>query len=324
MAVPTNTHSTFDMKGIREDLAKQIHMVENTETPMFSMAGTEKAKARTFDWQTDALPAVDAGNAQIPGDDFSAAAVTPTVRVKNHSQFLTKQFVVSDDVDTVNTAGRARETVYQTMMHGLALRRDAEAVMLANNASVAGGEGTAPETAGLLAWIETNSDRGTGGADGGYNAGTGLVSAATNGTQRAYTDIETRVNGLMQTAFSNGAKPTTIMAPPFGKRELSENMTGIATLHREVNGRGQASVIGATDLYVSDFGELRIVPNAHMSTRDVLVIDPKAVKKCILRNFKTEKMGKTGDNTKYMLKFDFGVKVTNERSLGVVADLNAS
>ena len=40
--------------------------------------------------------------------------------------------------------------------------------------------------AGLAAWLETNTDRGTGGADGGYNEGTGFVVAATDGTQRAF------------------------------------------------------------------------------------------------------------------------------------------
>jgi hypothetical protein len=324
MAVPTNTHSTYDMAGIREQLADKISSVDNTETPMFSMAGTEKAEARSFDWQTDALPAVDDTNANIPGNDFSGSAVSATARVKNYCQFVTKEYTLSDDADAVKTAGRARETVYNTMKFGLALRRDVEAIMLKNQASVVGSESVAPKTAGVLTWIETNTDRGATGADGGYNSGTGIVDAATNGTQRAYTTIETIVNGLMQTAFTNGAKPSVLMSNAFGKREMSANMTGIATLYRDANGSKQASVIGATDLYVSDFGELRIVPNAHMSTRDVLLLDPKAVKKCVLRNFQTEKMGKTGDNTKYMIKYDFGVKVLNEKSLGVAADMNAS
>lgn len=324
MAVPANTHSTFDMVGIREQLANTITTVENTRTPMYSMAGMEKAKARSFDWQTDALPAVDGANANIPGNDYAGSAVSPTARVKNYCQYLTKEFGISDDADAVDAAGRARETTYQTLKFGLALRRDCEAVMLNNTASVVGDESTAPRTAGVPAWITTNADRGATGADGGYNSGTGLVAAATDGTQRAYTTIETIINGLMQTAFNNGAHPSVVMAPAFGKKELSANLTGIATLYRDANGSGQASVVGATDLFISDFGELRIVPNAHMRDREVLLLDPKTVKKCVLRNFETKKMGKTGDNQKYMLGIDFGVKVLNERSLAIAADMNAS
>src|SRR5580658_10315175 len=83
MALPTNTFTTYSATGNREDLSDMIFRIDPTDTPF--MTGIEKTKATAVnhEWQTQALAAANAGNAQLEGDDATADATTPTVRLGN-------------------------------------------------------------------------------------------------------------------------------------------------------------------------------------------------------------------------------------------------
>ncbi|MEM7209564.1 MAG: DUF5309 family protein [Pseudomonadota bacterium] len=323
MPQPTNTWDGFDIVGWREDLSNMISNISPTDTPFISNARKESCSNRYFEWQTDSLAAANGANAHIPGDDSTASALSPTVRVGNRTQTMRKDFVVEDGVDSADTAGRAKETGYQIAKNAAELKRDEEAVMLANVASDAGSSSAAPRTAGLPAWLTSNVDRDTvnSGASGGFSGGT--VSAATDASDdRVWTGIEDQIRGVMQSAYDNGGQPKTIMCGTYGKMQLTDNLNGIATLYRDV-GVSAATVVGATDVYVSDFGELMIVPNRFQRARDLYLLDWDKVCVSTFRPYKLQELGKTGDSTKYMMLCEKGLKVDNEASHGVVADLDA-
>ena len=65
MAQPSNTFSTYDSVGNREDLSDIIFDISPTETPGMTMAKKTKATATNHEWQTDALAAASATNAVI-------------------------------------------------------------------------------------------------------------------------------------------------------------------------------------------------------------------------------------------------------------------
>ena len=120
MAAPTNTLQTYQAKGIREDLEDVIYRIAPTETPFLSAIAKTKASSTFHEWQTQDL-ATAANNAQIEGDDATAAAATPTARIGNYTQISSKTVVVSGTQQAVNTAGRDDELAYQVSLKGLEL-----------------------------------------------------------------------------------------------------------------------------------------------------------------------------------------------------------
>ena len=107
MARPTNTFSTFEAIGNREDLKDFIENISPTDCPFTNGVGKAKAQNVYFEWQTDALAAPNTSNAQIEADDTTVAAVTPTVRVGNRTQISNASVVISRTQETVQKAGRS-------------------------------------------------------------------------------------------------------------------------------------------------------------------------------------------------------------------------
>jgi hypothetical protein len=213
MAQLAGTTDTYDLKGLREDLQNTIFMLTPEDTPLISNIGRDKASATKHEWQTDVLAAPDTTNAQIEGDEYVYADRAPTVRVGNYTQISRKPVLITGTLEAVDKAGRASELKYQSIKAGKELKKDQEAILLSNQASVAGSNSVARKLGGLAAWLTSNVSRGSTGANGGYNAGTGLVVAATNGTQRALT--EPLMKTVWQSAYVNGGNPR--IAGDFGR-----------------------------------------------------------------------------------------------------------
>ena len=89
MAAPTNTYTSTAAVGNREDLADVIYRISPTETPLLSLAERVSADNTLHEWQTQAL-ATPADNAQAEGDDATADAAIPTVRLGNRTQIARK------------------------------------------------------------------------------------------------------------------------------------------------------------------------------------------------------------------------------------------
>ena len=84
------------------------------------------------------------------------------------------------------------------------------------------------------------------------------------------------------------------------------------------------TIIGAADVYMSDFGTLQVVPNRFQRERDAFVLDPEYASVCYLRPIQAVDLAKTGDAEKKMMICEFGLKVSNEAAHGGVFDLNVS
>jgi hypothetical protein len=86
---------------------------------------------------------------------------------------------------------------------------------------------------------------------------------------------------------------------------------GIATKYNEVNSPSQADIIGAADVYVSSFGNHKVVLNRYMRSEAVLCIDPDYVSVATLRPIMQEELAKTGDSEKRQLLAEFCLVVNN-------------
>lgn len=321
MSVPTNTVQTFAMVGIREDLSDAISNIDPTETPLYTRFKKGKCDNRTPEWQIDTRRAADADNATIEGDDATNNAVSATTRLKNVVQLFDGVIQVASTAIAVKTAGRANEMDYQIAKEGEAIKRDIDKRISGNYASVLGAAGTAGKMAGFEAWITSNDSRGASGADGGYNTGTGLVAAATDGTQRALT--ETIFKAWIKTCWTNGAKIPLVVAGASNKQVISA-FAGIAQNTNEVKGSDMVTIVGAADVYVSDYGRHSIVASRNSRDRSVLGIDPSLWEIQFLQPFKREKLAKTGHSEREMISCECTLASKNEKGNGIIADLTTT
>ena len=320
MAIVTNTFTTFDAKGIREDLSNIITNIAPEETPYMSNIGRESISNSLFEFQSDTLAAA-AANKQIEGDDVASFdAVTATVRLQNYAQISRKTIILSATEEVVNKAGRRSELAYQIAKRSAELKRDQEFTMLNNAVAAAGSTSTARGTASLGAFLKTNIDKASDGTNPSYT--TLPSSARTDGTVRTFT--ETILKNVIQQVWTSGGAPKILMTGPVNKQRVS-GFSGIASSRFNINGGEKpATLIGAVDLYVSDFGTVAVIANRFQRERDAWVLDPEYAKMTVLRPYQQVELAKTGDAEKRMLLVEWGHKVLAENAHGLAADLITS
>src|SRR5207302_6866812 len=227
------------------------------------------------------------------GDDITAfPATVATTRVGNYTQISRKLLITSDTEEVVDKAGRKSEQAYQMAKRAAELKRDLEAIMLANQGAVAGSTVTARKTGSVLAWIKTNTDKGASGVDPVYT--TIPTGTRTDGTLRAFT--ETILKNVLQLAWTQGGSPDIVFLGGLQK-QVASGFAGVATktLYQGVKDQTPSVIVGAADVYVSDFGKVSIVADRFQRNRDGLVIDSEYWTVAFLRPFKTVELAKTGD-----------------------------
>ncbi len=313
MTRPTNTFSTFEAIGNREDLKDFIANISPTDTPFTKLAGSAEAEAVYFEWQTDALAAPNTGNAQVEADDITAAAVTPSVRVGNRTQISNASVVISRTQETVKKAGRSTELAYQITKKTKELKRDIEAILTQNQASAAGNSTTARKTGSLEGWFATNVSRGAGGGSGGFSGGS--IVAATDGTQRAFT--ESLLKSVAQTVYSAGGDADTLMVGP-GQKQMVSAFTGNNTRTQDTS---EGTLSTAIKVYESDFGDLKVVTNRFQRNRTAFVLQSDMWQIAWLDDIRIDDLAKTGDSMKKLLVCEYGLLSRNEAASGVIADL---
>jgi hypothetical protein len=317
MPALANTLGTSTRVGLREDLSDKIYDVSKADTPMLSAIQRGTCSAVNTDWQTDTLEAAEPTNAQVQGNDAPFVAPAATVRRGNYTQIMTEAVIISGTLEAVSKAGRASELVREMNKKVKKMKRSMEARITGNYASVAPvGVATAGQTAGALGFMTTNVSRGATGANPVFT-GAYPTTAATNGTLRAFTEVQ--IQAAMLAAFNAGGMPSLAIMPPALKQKAS-TFTGIAANRREA-GDSAVTIIGSADVYVSDFGDVQFIADRHCSTRDVLIIDPEYWEVAFLRPLRQEVLAKTGDAEKRQLLAEFALIARNEASSALIADV---
>jgi len=324
----------------REDLANFISMITRDETPFISSIGKSKATAIYHEWQTDTLEAP--GNSKlIEGADFavpdasgstadgaSGAAAYKTgpnrTRLGNFCQINGKTIAVSGSKRAVDQAGVADEYAYQLKKRGTELRRDIEADIVNAN-QVASGSG-ARTMGGYTSWINNPEtcvfkDDGSSTIDcaaptsANRNEGsTGITAGSADGYDAiTLADIDT----VMQGIYEEGGNATTVMTSPKIRRDISSlaHASGVNT-RRNIDDTG--ALRQSIDMYMSDFGDLQIVPNYIMGLNVpadytatgantsfgnafAFIYDPQYWELASLRPMSEVDVGQKGDSTVGML-----------------------
>jgi hypothetical protein len=322
MAAVANTFLSTSAVGNREELSDVVSRITPQDTPIYSMIGKGSCKSVHPEWETDDL-AAPAENIQPEGNDYDFDAITPPERMGNYTQIMRKTWIISGTQEVVDEAGNVQKRRYQKLKKGVEIKKDVELAIVTNNASVAG---ATREFGGLPSWIETNANREAGGSNGGFNSGTGLTVAATNGSQRAFTKVI--LDDVMKQGYEEGANFRHFVCSPYVKSVFVTFMsdTNVASFRYAVEGGKGNSIVANADVYEGPFGKIMVHPNRVMTTaataRNGFFIDTEFLKFLWLRKIQEDKdVAKTGDADKGVIIGEGTLKVSNEKGLGIAADL---
>ena len=325
MAIATNTRTTYNAIGIREDLSNIIYNISPMETPFISGAGRGSCDNTLFEWQTDSLAAA-AANQQLEGDDsMNALAVSEPVRLTNYAQISYKAVQTSGTADAVDWAGRKSSQAYQLAKRAKEIKRDMEKMLLSNDVKVAGeAASTARKTAAVMSWLGTTA-AGTsniilGSAspvvgvvnNGGSSPAVGPdgTTVASFGTSAVLTMA--MINLAMERCYTNGGEPSTILSPADLKQKISAlGGSVVADIQSQASGAKPTTAINAVDVLVTDFGTLKIVPSRHMLADMLFFVDYDFWSVDYLRPFQTETLAKTGDSMKQLIIAEYGLRAKN-------------
>lgn len=319
MAVEAAALETYDMTTIREDLSDAENMISPTETPFMSMiAGTNKAKSTLHEWPLTELGSVDSSNRVIEGDD-APPTDNPVVssRRSNYTQISDKKARITDTAVAVDAAANINDLAKQITYKLRELKRDKETMLLNKTVGNAGASGTARQSAALYCFLITNADRGASGTAPTLSGGTfGYPNATgTAGTLRALT--ETMFNSVMQSVWVQGGDIKYALVSAINKRLISTSFTANATRYKDADDR---KLISAIDIYESDFGQVKIVPDRFTLGSAVYLLDPDYVKVSNLMGTRQIPLARTGHSEVRLIQCEYTLEVGNEKAHGIVAD----
>lgn len=324
MAKITNTFVTTDAVGNREELSDIVDRVAPEDTAIYSMISKGSCRTTHPEWEYEDL-ATPGSNVVSEGDEYTFDAMPTPTRVGNYTQIMRKTLIVSGSQEANDNAGQAEKLAHGKVLKGIELRRDVEFAIVSNNASVSG---ETRELGGLPSWLETNALRGGSGADGGFNSGTGLTVAATNGTQRAFS--KALLDTSLQTCYQSGAMVKDVVMAPYVKSVFVTFMSdsNVASFRHMVQPGNENAAIANIDIYDGAHGKVKVHMSNVMSqggaatARNVFMIDKSKLSFDWYRKIKEDKnVAKTGDAKKCVLIGEGTLRVKNEKGLGVIADV---
>lgn len=292
---------------IKEDLEDIIYDISPMDTVAMSMFGRTRVSSTLHEWQTDSLRAASTDNAALEGFDFSTSAAVNTNRLKNYTQISTKEIVVSGTMQAVDKAGMDSALGYFVAKYGKELKRDIEACILSRNSATAGAAASARVSAGIQTYLETSLhikavQPGTGSAA----TTTAWISTGipnsnpTNGSASTTAFSAALLETALGVAWANGGEVDVVLLSS-KQKAIANTFTGVATRFRDVGSKQQAQIIGAADVFVSSFGDHKLMLSRYIDPDVVLCIDTAQWSVGYLRPIQTTEVAKVGDAERRMI-----------------------
>lgn len=328
MAVDTETGITYGDPVIREDLQEAYIMISPEECPFQTAIGRKDVSNVLFEWPVVELAAPDGTNRELEGNDgLTPDAVTRPMRMQNYTQISTKMVSVSTTEQAVDAAAENIQRLAKQITIKLKeLKRDTELMLTQNVAANPGDAATARVTAGLNAWLRTNTNRGADGTDPTLSGTTsGYPNAAAGAAAAPVALSEDDFNDIITDIWNEGGDPTIALVTANNKRVISSTFTGASTRYKDAIDK---RLVAAIDIYTSDFGELQVVPTRFMEPTDgdggtnfpVFILDPNYARLAVLEGARQKPIAETGLSVKRMVWQELGLQVDNEKAHGVLAD----
>jgi hypothetical protein len=222
-------------------------------------------------------------------------------------------------------AGMRTLLAYEQAKKAKELKRDVEKIICSNQAGNAGSTSVARKTAGLPAWLITNSIANSAVVPTMSSAPNGYPNAAwtslSTSTDVAFT--ETMLKTAIQSVWTQGGEPSILMTGPYNKT-VASGFAGLAAQRMYNDSAMPLKIVATADIYLSDFGQVSIVPNRFFDERFAIVMDPEYASISYLRPYETLDIAAVGDSTKKELIVEYGLRVKNELSAAAIANLTPS
>lgn len=309
-------YTSYSAKNVAEDVDGIINNIDPTETPLYSSLKKRSAGNRKVEWLSDEIRASNPLNTVAEGADSVDTALSSPKRRYNWVQEFQGVVNVSDIANAVDTIGYKQELGYKVGLEGKALKLDIEAAIVGNNASR---PGTAMAEGGLFAgmesWISTAVSHGTDGETPGFDEGTHLVAAPTDGTVRDLT--EDLLLDTLQISHEAGGKPSKIIVPANLKRAISR-FSGDAVRNMETKDR---KVTNTVSIIEGDFGIYEVMYHDRVRSRTVIAYDPDLWELAVLQGFKQKDLPANGSYQRKLLNTVVSLVCKNEKGNAKIADV---
>ena len=348
-----NTFASQDANLAQEDLATTVSRIDPEDTPLFSMMKKGRCRSLHPEWTQDSLRAVR-DNAHLEGDEWTWNALTPAKRVGNYTQIFRESGRITESQQATTNAGNVEKLRYQLLKVGVELRKDIEYAMLKSRGS-SKESGTTPRRMGTIgSWLETNTYRGTGGTDGGFNESTGFTvtpTFATSDAGRRELSLDL-MDQVLHDAYTHGANIRQMMVSPKVKEQFARlaryanvdrttvsaegagSAESVAPRMQSVNVRGKNTIINTADVYKGPHGTVTVMSNRVMAAdgnaggdnvgRNAWFLDMSMIQFMWLTGRRLKQvrgLPKTGDARGFVILGEGTLKVRNEKGLAVIADL---
>lgn len=200
------------------------------------------------------------GNAQLEGWTYGASPRFMTRGTKkNYVQNFEASIDVSKDYNTLPKWGIKEEFAYQLKQNQLRELKllERNALYGGSNTGTLEGSASHPRTmCGIIAPITTVAAN---------------INIQTNTTNLSTIEVtEDNINSSMQTIYTAGGNPDTIMCGPFNKKVISSFM--LPYRRSDMEDKKYSNVVNT---YENDFGTVNIVLNRYMRASDILILDKK-------------------------------------------------
>ncbi len=226
----------------REDLLDVVTIISPVDTPLFTMFRKTKVSNAQVEWLTDMLDQAGS-NAVAEGSSATFQTVTQRTRLLNYTQVSREAYEVSDTQRAVNPAGIQDEFRYQMGKALKQWKRDVEHDIVNGNTA----SGSSVRCArGIFQWLEGFSSR----------TADAVVTAALD---------EGELNARLQSVWVNGGLCDYVLCTPSTKNTISSNFGGSDNSRRNIP-LSENTVINVIDYYMSDFGNVKVLPHRWFSS----------------------------------------------------------
>jgi hypothetical protein len=262
---------------------------------------------------------------------YAGCTLKPTYRFSRQQRILGSSTSSVEDIVPYSVETRRRRIKSRCTK-----TLDMEFAVTRNQGSSAGSATVARSTAGVESWLTRASgaamvgnstsvgvaiSEGSGYTTPGWTSGGSILAPTDASTAGTFT--VTPLKYVIRQCWTAGGNPGVIMCGPVTKQTIS-GFAGIATIYREAGSTSKGTaIVGAADLYISDFGEHRVVPNRFMRDRTCLVLDMDYWKIAYLRKVSQKEIARTGAAIKRFIDCEFALVASNPQSSGKISDILA-
>ena len=316
---------------------------EGTDYVLPAVSGTGGTPGTPTTNEGNTLPTGTGANVFNPVGPFRS-------RLGAYTQINGKTIAVSGTRRAVDQAGVADEYAYQLKKRGTELRRDLERDLVHTYQVSSADSATSPRartTGGYQAWVNVAPGNTTAGRGAGFGtvelngatigaANQGIGTTAPTLTSGRVSLSLTDIDAVMQRIYEEGGKASKIMLSPKLRRDFSDLMVTDSGVRRNIDMDGKLRQ--SVDIYMSDFGDLMVVPNYIMgisygqgggtvSTTNntqnscALIYDPMWFAIATLRPLQEVDVGQRGDSTIGMMVEECALEVKNPIGCGAIYNL---